>query len=132
MSCFNNPKYVLEQAYDALSPGGYLELNDILFPMQYIGPPPTDSAIYKWNAYGLEAAQKSGRSLTNVQYYAQWMRDIGFVDVQEKVYYWPSSPWAKGEHMKRIAEIFRHDITSNIDGLTMRTYTHVLGWSRMR
>lgn len=30
------------------------------------------------------------------------------------------------EYMK-IAEIFRWDITSNIDGLAVRTYTYVLG-----
>jgi hypothetical protein len=128
-SCFNNPKFVLQQAYNSLAPGGYLELNDFNFPMRYIGATPTDSAIYKWHSYGLEAAQKTGRSLTNAEHYAQWMRELGFEDVVEKDYYWPSSPWAKGEHLKRIAEIFRHDMTGNIDGLTMRTYTQVLGWT---
>ena len=85
--------------------------------------------MYRWNAHALEAAAKPGRSLTNVQYYAQWMNEIGFEDVVEKNYYWPTSPWAKVEHMKQIAEVFKQDIRSNIDGLTMRTYTYVLGWT---
>jgi len=97
--------------------------------MRYIGATPTYSAIYKWHSYGLEAAQKTGRSLTNAEHYAQWMQELGFEDVVEKDYYWPSSPWAKGEHLKRIAENFKRYMTGNIDGLTMRTYTQVLGWT---
>jgi SAM-dependent methyltransferase len=128
-TCFTDPKHVLQQAYDALAHGGYLELNDFICPMQYIGAPPTSSAMYKWMEGGLEAAKKSGRSLTNAQYYAQWMREMGFEDVVVKDYYWPSSPWAKGEHYKMVAQIFRQDMTGNIDALSMRTYTRLLGWS---
>jgi hypothetical protein len=46
-----------------------------------------------------------------------------------KDYYWPRSPWAKGEHYKMVAQIFRQDMTGNIDALSMRTYTRLLRWS---
>jgi hypothetical protein len=55
--------------------------------MRYIGATPTDSVIYKWHSYVLEAAQKTGRSLTNAEHYAQWKRELGFEDVVEKDYY---------------------------------------------
>jgi hypothetical protein len=44
------------------------------------------------------------------------MREMGFAEVVEKHYYWPSSPWAKGEHLKRVSQICRRDMTGNIDG----------------
>jgi hypothetical protein len=49
-TCFTDPRsQMIQQAYKSLTPGGYLEIQDGAFPFKYIGDPPVDSALYKWN-----------------------------------------------------------------------------------
>lgn len=74
-----------------------------------------------------EGAAKSGRPWTNAQYYKQWMQELGFEDVVEKFYYWPTSQWAKGKYFKEIALYFQEDLLRGIEGLSLKIMS-VLGW----
>jgi hypothetical protein len=119
----------MRQSFDHLEPGGYLEMQDGFFPMRYIGEPPVDSDIYKWNELIVEGARRARHPCTEASQYAQWMREIGFVDVVEKDFYWPSSTWAKGKHLKRIALLFQEDMLNGLEGISMRILTKAMGWS---
>lgn len=39
VTCFKDPKTVFKHAFDALAPGGILELRDPIFPFQFFDPP---------------------------------------------------------------------------------------------
>jgi SAM-dependent methyltransferase len=129
LSCFNDSKHVFQQAYNALVPGGYLELQDGIFPMQYVGDVPENCALKKWNELILGGAAKAGRAWTNVQHYKRFLEEIGFEDVEEKSFYWPTSPWAKGKHAKQLAMYFQEDMLTGIEGMTLKVFTGVLGWT---
>lgn len=129
VSCFKDPSIVIKEAYKSLLPGGWLEMQDPLFPMGYATEPPIDSAISKWCSLFIEAAQKAGRPLTNVQHYARWMKEIGFVDVEVRNFYWPTNEWCKGKHLKAVSRLFQEDFLENLDGVSMKLFTGVLGWS---
>jgi Methyltransferase domain len=129
LSCFQNPAAVLRQAFDALTPGGYLEMQDGIFPMKYVGEPPVDSDLYKWNELVAEGARRSGRPWNNTLHYAEWMREIGFEDVVEKNFYWPTSPWAKGEYFKQVAIYFQEDMLNGLEGISMKVLTRFMGWT---
>lgn len=129
ISCFRDPASVIGQAFDALAPGGYLELQDVVYPTQYVGEPSKDSAIVKWNELILTATAKSGRPWTNVQHYSRWMREAGFVDVEERKFYWPTNPWPKNRHLKKLALWFQQDILDVLEGVSMKLFTNFLGWS---
>ena len=105
------------KAFNALAPGGYLELQDARFPIGYIGDPPVDSHIYKWTQMMVEAAEMSGRPVTNAQHYKRWLEEIGFEDVVEKIVYWPWGTWPKGEYYKKIGAMFLEDLLESIEGL---------------
>jgi trans-aconitate methyltransferase len=37
LTCFKDPSFVIAEAYKSLAPGGYLELQDGVFPFEYVG-----------------------------------------------------------------------------------------------
>jgi SAM-dependent methyltransferase len=128
VTCFTDPSFVIAEAYKSLAPGGYLELQDGVFPFEYVGEPPTDSAIYKWNEYVVAGAAKAGRPWTNVPHYKRWMEETGFENVVEKTYYLPTSPWPKGRYFKDISMLWQEDMTSGLEGISLKVMGN-LGWS---
>lgn len=129
-TCFADPASVIRQAFSALAPGGYLELQDGVLPIQYIGDAPTDSTIYKWQELLLEAAAKAGRRMNNVQHYKKWFQEAGFVDVEERKHYWPINSWPKNKRLKQIGMWFMVDLLDAVEGMSMSLFTKILGWSR--
>ena len=127
LSCFKDPKEVFKSAFNALKPGGYLELQDGCFPLRYAGDPPVDSHIYKWMEIVTQGAAKAGRPWTNAQYYKQWLEELGFEDVKEKLYYLPTSQWAKGKYFKELAMYFQEDLLNAAEGISLKTMA-VMGW----
>jgi SAM-dependent methyltransferase len=122
LSCFKDPFSVIQQAYNSLSPGGYLELQDGIFPFKYVGDVPTDSALYKWNEIATAGAAKSGRPWTNCQRYKRWMEEIGFEDVVEKKFYWPTSAWAKGAYYKTVGAWWQTDLLQGLEAISLKVF----------
>jgi len=100
--------------------------------MEYAGSgPPSSSAIVEWNQAVTEGALLSGRSWQNVQHYKRWMIEAGFEDVQEKNFYWPASPWPKGEYYKNVAAYFQENMLTGMDGISAKVLG-LLGWDAER
>ncbi|KAI5865358.1 S-adenosyl-L-methionine-dependent methyltransferase [Durotheca rogersii] len=120
MSCFNDPAAVVRQAFAHLAPGGLMEFQDALFPMSYIGEAPTASALYRWNQLMMEGVGRLGRSWSNVQHYRRYFEEAGFVDIVEKRFYWPTSPWAKGLYYKTVAAYFQEDMLAGLEAMSLK------------
>ncbi|KAI1080841.1 S-adenosyl-L-methionine-dependent methyltransferase [Whalleya microplaca] len=120
LSCFNDPAAVVRQAYKSMAPGGFIEFQDALFPMCYIGEPPTESALYRWNELMMEGVSRLGRSWSNVQHYRQYFEDAGFEDVVERRFYFPTGPWAKGRYFKTVATYFQEDMLVGLEGMSLK------------
>jgi hypothetical protein len=127
LSCFREPFTVIQQAFNSLSPGGYLELQDGYFPFEYVGDIPKDSALYKWNEIVAAGAAKSGRPWTNCKYYKQWMEEIGFEDVTEKKFYWPTNAWAEGAYYKTVAAWWQADLLQGLEAISLKVMG-LMGW----
>jgi len=56
-----------------------------------------------------------------------YMRDIGFVDVQEKLMAWPIGSWPKDEKVKVLGAWFEEDVLSGLQGTSMAILTRGLG-----
>jgi hypothetical protein len=128
LSCFRDPRSVFQKAYDALTPGGYLELQDLAFPPQFWGEPRTETSLYKWGKLTSEASVKIGRPWTNVPKFKEWLEEIGFEGVVEKKYYWPLSSWAKGEYYKQISVYAQAALLNGIEGMSLKLM-RLMGWS---
>ncbi|KAI1342281.1 S-adenosyl-L-methionine-dependent methyltransferase [Xylariaceae sp. FL0016] len=120
MSCFNDPGAVVKQAYNSTAPGGFIEFQDAIFPMNWIGEPPKESALYRWNEMMCEGVQKLGRSWSNVKNYPRYFEEAGFENITEKRFFWPVSPWAKGTYMKTVAMYFQEDMISGLEAMSLK------------
>jgi len=119
---------VINEAFKSLAPGGYLELQDGLFPFEYVGEPPVNSDVYRWGKLCVEGSTKIGRPWTNTVHYKRWLEEIGFEDVVERDFYWPTSAWAKGKYYKQIAALFQADMLNGLEGVSLKVLG-VLGWT---
>jgi SAM-dependent methyltransferase len=126
-SCFEDPSFVIKQAFEACSPGGYLELQDAAYPFRFAGNPEPNSALRRWADLLCLGAAQAGRPLTNAQHYKRWMEEAGFEDVVELRFYWPNGPWAKGEYYKTLGIMFQENLLAGLHGISLRVLT-VLGW----
>jgi len=128
LSCFRDPKHVLSESFKSLNPGGYLELQDVIYPFDWIGPPPVESALYRWNQLCAEGSRKIGRPWTNVKNYKRWMDELGFEDVVEKTYYLPTNQWAKGKYLKQVGAYFEQDLLNGVEAMSLKVIG-CLGWT---
>ncbi|TRX88120.1 hypothetical protein FHL15_010966 [Xylaria flabelliformis] len=120
LSCFDDPSKVVKQAFENLEPGGFIELQDALFPMFWIGEPPRQSALYRWNELLMEGLRRIGRSWSNVVNYPRYFEEAGFEDITERRFYWPTSPWAKGKYFKTVAMYFQEDMIQGMEAISMK------------
>ncbi|KAK2018772.1 methyltransferase domain-containing protein [Colletotrichum eremochloae] len=121
---------MLAKAYENLEPGGYLELQDNMFPLQCQDGSMSDNyAPYKWSKLLVEGMTKAGRSITVAASFKQMLEDAGFVDVEERRAIWPFNPWPKDERLKTIGAWSQASTLMGIEGISMAIFTRVLDWS---
>jgi ubiquinone/menaquinone biosynthesis C-methylase UbiE len=129
MTCFPDPKSVLEKAFNHLAPGGYLEMHDGVFPFLSRDDTLEGTALDTWTKSCVEAGIKIGRPWTNAVHYKRWMEEIGFEEVKEKWFEVPTSTWPKGSKPKELGMWFQADLLEVLNS-TLPLFTRVLGWTR--
>lgn len=136
LSCFREPPYVIRSAFEALAPGGWLEMQDMYFPMVFMsdgnddgGGEPTDRALYRFNQLCMEGASRSGRPWTHAQHYRRYLEEAGFEEVMERRFYWPIGAWADGGYYQAVGELARDVLLSGLEGISLRALG-ALGWTR--
>lgn len=96
------------QAFTALAPGGYYELQEQGDPMQCTdGTVPPDSVLREWVERWEDAARLIGSPWLEVSRKGalkKELEDAGFVDVEECMFIIPNGPWPKDPKLKKIGE----------------------------
>jgi len=131
MTCFSDPRSVLEKAFNQLAPGGYLEMQDGVFPMLCRDGTLEGTALDIWAKECVQAGIKIGREWTNALHYKRWMEEIGFEDVKEKIFEVATSPWPRGAKQKELGMWFQADMMDVLSS-TLPLFTRFLGYSRER
>ncbi|KAK1996444.1 methyltransferase domain-containing protein [Colletotrichum falcatum] len=124
------PRFI-RQSYEFLQPGGWLELSDILLDLQSddgtVGP---GCAAQEWARLMLEAAAIWKRPLDSCRFYREQLAAAGFVNITEKVYKWPTSPWPRDPKFKELGMWTYEDLGNGASGLSLALFTRALGWSK--
>jgi hypothetical protein len=90
-------------AYEHLTPGGWIQLTDCVFPVRCDdGTMPASSPTLKWANLFVDALNKIGKPCDSALRYKEQLEVAGFVDVKEVVYKWPSNKWPKDKKMKEL------------------------------
>jgi hypothetical protein len=123
------PKFI-QQSFDNLESGGWLEVADILLEFTTDDNTiPEDSPAKKWGDLMLEAADKFGAPLDSCKRYKQQLEEAGFVDIVEQVYRWPSYVWPKDPKFKEMGMWTFENLGNGASGLSMALFTRALGWT---
>ncbi|KAH9217111.1 S-adenosyl-L-methionine-dependent methyltransferase [Leptodontidium sp. 2 PMI_412] len=130
MSCFQSPFSVIQSAFNALSPGSYLELQDCVAPWHSLDNTLASTTLWEFHQMTIGAAASLGRDVTQVIKYKAFFEQAGFVDVKEVHYQWPLGKWAKGEKTKRAGEMFREDMESVMGVLAERLVVRGAGMEK--
>jgi hypothetical protein len=89
VSCLESPKRLFEQALAALSSGGYFEIQDTDCPALTQDSSLEGTALGQWYEKIVEGASVLGKDLEISKKYKTWMEEVGFVNVEEKLFCWP-------------------------------------------
>ncbi|GKT78865.1 methyltransferase domain-containing protein [Colletotrichum tofieldiae] len=121
---------MIAKAYENLEPGGYLELQDNMFPLKcQDGPMPDDFTPHKWSKLLVEGTDKIGRPITVAASFKQMLEDAGFVDVEERREIWPFNPWPKDKKLNDLGAWSQSSTLMGVEAISMALFTRVLGWS---
>ena len=109
-----------------------MEFQDYGLPLRCVDNTLDGTSLEKWGILMCEAARKLGRPMgTEVsESYRQWMEDVGFVDIQEAHFMWPSNTWPKDKYMKELGKWNMINILEGLEGFCLALMTRGLGWKK--
>ncbi|KAF4978209.1 hypothetical protein FZEAL_5370 [Fusarium zealandicum] len=120
----------IKNSFDNLEPGGYLEMQDVTFPMECDDNTlDKNSELYRLGDLLMEASAAAGRLNNEAPKYKSYLEKAGFVDVVEKRYKWPLNQWPKDKHYKELGAWTFDNLDKGMEGFSMALFTRYLGWS---
>ncbi|KAL0781860.1 hypothetical protein CaCOL14_003195 [Colletotrichum acutatum] len=121
----------LQSSFDNLTPGGYLELNDIdFFPLSDDDTIPKESKLMKAFELCFEALEKMGSPFEEFSRFETLLAEVGFEDIQVQRFKWPTNTWPKDKKHKNLGEWNLENLSPNLDGLLMAPLTRALDMSQ--
>jgi hypothetical protein len=118
----------LNTPFRYLTPGGYIELQDVNFPSVCIDPAKTsESHFVRYTSSALQGSHRIGLDLQAPENWPKLLESAGFVDINVQWVNWPIGPWAKGDKQKLMGRLALEDFTAAI-GATAKIFL-ALGWS---
>jgi len=120
---------LMQQAYDHLKPGGYIELQE--FSIVVHCTPDTAEPkphMVKWAEQMNEAVGKAGLDPVAPSKFDRQLQEAGFTNIVLKWQNWPIGPWAKGKKNKEIGYWFAEDVQDGVRNAEA-LFTRMLGWS---
>lgn len=102
-------------------------MQDIYFKISSVDGSHEGTAVQKWNDKIIEAARIMGRDYHCVPKYAEWMREVGFVNVVERLFMWPSNTWPKGKKHKTMGLWMYNNALSGAEAISMALLTRAFG-----
>ncbi|SMY22890.1 unnamed protein product [Zymoseptoria tritici ST99CH_1A5] len=130
--CFSDWPEFIRQAYENLEPGGWLELQDYGLPVRSADNTHLGTSVYEWGQLLCQASLKLGRPLGSdaSEYFTTYMQSAGFVDIQVKMFMWPTNSWPKDPYMKELGRWNQVNITEGLEAFCLALLTRGLGWKK--
>ncbi|EHK98232.1 putative mRNA 3'-end-processing protein YTH1 [Glarea lozoyensis 74030] len=129
-SAIKNWPKLLSEAYTAIKPGGWIEIQDLQYKMHCDDN--TMSSTYDVQKFlGLvhEGLAAFGIDLSAMVNNIQVLRDAGFINVETRVFKVPCGVWPKNKTMKMIGLYLRSVIFDGLQAISMGPFTRGLKWT---
>ncbi|KAK5174002.1 uncharacterized protein LTR77_001081 [Saxophila tyrrhenica] len=130
--CFADWPAFFRQAYENLEPGGWLEIQDYGLPVRSADGTADGTDLMKWGELLCEAARNMGRPMGTdcADHYVAQMTEAGFVDINQRMFMWPSNGWPKDPLMKTLGQWNQTNILDGLEGFCLALLTRGLGWQK--
>ncbi|KAG6366362.1 hypothetical protein INS49_000539 [Diaporthe citri] len=121
------------QAFENLNEGGWVENQDIHFPLycddDTMRP---DGAVKRWSDLMVEAGEKSGFNLSACALAGDMMHEAGFVDIVRIPYKWPINEWPREPKWKEVGRRTGINFREGMSGIMMALFTRFMGWTKQQ
>lgn len=125
--CEGNPEF---NGYRNTSPGGYIEVSDICFPVLTDDDTfPKDSALQSWATQQLNGSKVIGRPLDAAKNHKAELQRVGYTDITVKQFIWPMNPWPRDPKYKELGMWNCENFSAGVSGFSIALFTRVLGWT---
>ncbi|KAI8162846.1 Secondary metabolism regulator LAE1 [Colletotrichum sp. SAR 10_86] len=114
-----------------LKPGGYFELQELeVYPRSDDNSLQPECALSRCMSHVHKAFEVFGRSFQEIPQLLAIMKEVGFVDVELRLFKWPSNSWPKHPKFKELGFWNNENINNGFEAITMAPFTRALGWTR--
>ncbi|KAJ5525466.1 hypothetical protein N7494_012116 [Penicillium frequentans] len=132
-------KQVLQQSFKHLKPGGYIECQETdPKPRCDDGTMPPENpdgfstyALHDWFDLNMRSSQEVEpcRQFRIAHRLEKWMKEVGFVDVEQRKFKVPTNNWPTDERLKVIGEWSKKNWLEALSGWSYKPFL-ALGWSK--
>ena len=124
---------LMQQAYDNLQPGGWLEVTDFeTWATTDDNSLPPDSAYSEYQERLSEAATLFGKTMNISPQYKSLVEGAGFSSVVEEKYKAPLSPWPKDRKLRNLGRYLNVQMMDAIEPYSLALFSRVLKWEPER
>lgn len=107
---------LFHQAFAHLQPGGWLECQEVSFPLRSDVPGEAEASAYlNWTCRIMEAMSGRGVDLKAAERFAEMLKGEGFVNVGVKQLRWPVGEWTEEGGVKGVGELFLQDMERSME-----------------
>ncbi|ETS73815.1 hypothetical protein PFICI_14761 [Pestalotiopsis fici W106-1] len=100
--CFTDIRTVFHKAYNHMSAGGWIEVQDGIWEIFSTDGSHRGSAMERWLDLIKVGALSQGRDMSKVRRAKEYLLEAGFTNICDIQIPAPTSPWAKDKRLKRI------------------------------
>ncbi|ORY02669.1 S-adenosyl-L-methionine-dependent methyltransferase [Clohesyomyces aquaticus] len=122
---------LMRQAYKFTKPGGWVELHDFdtTFYTSSKGDFKSDNILNDWADNIRSSVKKIGIEPDPGPQLESYLKNAGFTDVVFKTLPLPIGTWPKDKTLKEIGAFNLIQYLDNLEGISLRTFTGMLGWT---
>ncbi|KAL7272146.1 hypothetical protein RUND412_005064, partial [Rhizina undulata] len=128
--CINDWPKLYNQAFKALKPGGWIEMQDFcdIFSTEDDSLP-ADNALTKWLENWEKFVARCGREWATVPpRMMKDLREVGCVEISEKVIKLPIGRWPKGTHERELGMYFGQQMIDGVEPVAL-VFKKTMGWT---
>ncbi|KZL71206.1 methyltransferase domain-containing protein [Colletotrichum tofieldiae] len=122
---------LIQNIYDNLNPGGWVEFQDYDISFHSDDGSLTDKHhTDKWSKLLLQACEMAGRDPCPGPKLEGWVKSTGFTDVVHQQFKIPVGPWPKDPHYRDIGMTNLIQLLDGLEGFSLRTFCGIHGWTK--
>ena len=126
---FSDPLHVFREAFEALTAGGVLEMQDVIFDFRSFDDSLKGTALEGWAKKLQEAFRSKGIELAWVSDHRKDLETVGFENIKQIEFNWPVGIWPKKPNLKTLGRRCQANILDMLFAISIFPLTELRQYS---